>query len=104
MSRLDNANGPVWGLASDDLNATLLEWPEGGGALEHVNQERDVLIFVAAGSATVTVDGEAQELRAGQAIIIEKGRRRSITAGAHGVRYLSVHRRRPPLQIRSRQG
>jgi hypothetical protein len=32
-------------------------------------------------------------------MIIAKGRRRKISAGRHGVRYLSVHRRRPPLQI-----
>jgi hypothetical protein len=37
-------------------------------------------------------------------MIIEKGRRRRITAGRDGVRYLSVHRRRPPLQIRTLSG
>lgn len=98
----DDVQGPLWGLASDDLNATLLAWREGGGPAEHVNDERDVLIFVVAGSANVSVDGEAEELHAGRGLIIEKARRRSIAAGAHGVRYLSVHLRRPPLQIRSR--
>jgi len=34
--------GPVCGAATGDLNATLLEWPPGGGAAEHVNAERDV--------------------------------------------------------------
>ncbi|HZP71874.1 MAG TPA: hemerythrin domain-containing protein [Gaiellaceae bacterium] len=96
----ERASGPQWGLASRDLNATLLAWPEGGGPDEHVNDERDVLIFVVSGSATVTVDGEPTELPAGRATIVEKGRRRSITAGRRGVRYLSVHLRRPPLQIR----
>ncbi len=60
-----NRGGPVWGAASDDLNATLLEWPAGGGPAEHVNAERDVLYVVLAGTATLTVDGEPQELRAG---------------------------------------
>lgn len=92
--------GPLWGLASDDLNATLLAWRPGRGSDEHVNEERDVLIFVVEGSAVVTVDGAPQELRAGVAVIVEKGRRRSVTAGPHGVRYLSAHLRRPPLQIR----
>ena len=96
------AEGPLWGLASEDLNATLLAWRENGGPEEHVNDERDVLVFVVDGSATVTVDGEAVELRRGEALIVDKGRRRSISAGDRGVRYLSVHRRRPPLQIRSR--
>ncbi len=91
--------GPVWGLASDDLNATLLEWPAGAGTPEHVNDERDVLVFVAEGSATVAVDGEERELREGEGLIVGKGRRRAITAGQRGVSYLSVHLRRPPLQI-----
>jgi quercetin dioxygenase-like cupin family protein len=93
------SGGPLWGLASDDLNATLLEWPAGAGTPEHVNDERDVLVFVAEGSATVAVDGEERELREGEGLIVGKGRRRAITAGQRGVSYLSVHLRRPPLQI-----
>lgn len=95
--------GPVWGHASEDLNATLLSWPAGGGATEHVNDERDVLIYVVDGSVTIAVDGEEQELRAGNATIVPKRARRELRAGSHGVRYLSVHRRRPPLQIASRR-
>lgn len=95
-------HGPVWGTASDDLNATLLSWAAGGGPPEHVNEERDVLVVVLAGSATVvTVDGDERQLDRGEAMIIAKGRTRRITAGPDGVRYLSVHRRRPPLQIGS---
>jgi len=95
-----NNEGPVWGLESDDLNATLLAWGSGRGTAEHVNTERDVLIFVADRSAVVTIDADAQELQPGSAVIIPKGRRRSVLAGPRGVRYLSVHIRRPPLQIR----
>jgi mannose-6-phosphate isomerase-like protein (cupin superfamily) len=107
-SQLDGLNssdvphsGPVWGAASEDLNATLLAWSAGGGPPEHVNGERDVLVFVADGLSTVTVEGEDRELAAGEALIVDKGRRRTITAGAGGVRYLSVHLRRPPLEIQS---
>lgn len=99
--RMTGSGGPVWGEASEDLNATLLAWRAGSGPPEHVNHERDVLVFVDAGSATVTVDGEERLLRASEAVIIEKGRRRRITAGPAGVRYLSVHLSRPPLQIKS---
>jgi mannose-6-phosphate isomerase-like protein (cupin superfamily) len=91
--------GPVWGEASEDLNATLLAWHAGSGPPEHINDERDVLVFVAEGSATVSVDEDDRLLRVGEAVIIRKGQKRRITAGAGGVRYLSVHRRRPPLQI-----
>jgi quercetin dioxygenase-like cupin family protein len=89
----------VWGLESEDLNATLLVWSPGEGPPEHVNEERDVLVFVVEGSAELTVDGEVAALAAGDAKIVVKGRRRRLTAGPDGVRYLSVHLRRPPLQI-----
>ena len=93
--------GPLWGTATEDLNATLLAWPAGGGPDEHVNAERDVLLVVLEGDAVVTLDGEPHSVRAGEALVLEKGRARSIAAGPEGVRYLSVHRRRPPLQIGS---
>lgn len=92
-------SGPVWGIASEELNATLLYWRAGEGPPEHVNAERDVLVAVLAGSVIVSTDEEEHELAAGEATIIAKGRRRKISAGPEGVRYLSVHRRRPPLQI-----
>jgi quercetin dioxygenase-like cupin family protein len=92
--------GPVWGAESEDLNATLLVWSAGDGPPEHVNDERDVLIFIVNGAATVTVDGQEHELAAADALIVEKGRRRRVTAAQGGVRYLSVHLRRPPLQIK----
>ena len=92
-------SGPAWGLESEDLNATLLVWSAGGGPPEHVNAERDVLVFVVEGTAELTVDGETSVLAAGEATIVTKGRRRRLTAGPEGLRYLSVHLRRPPLQI-----
>lgn len=92
--------GPVWGAASADLNATLLEWPPAGGPAEHVNEERDVLYVVLAGSVTLTVDGESQELGAGEATIVDKGTRRALVAGADGVRYLTAHTRRGGLELK----
>ncbi|HEU5244982.1 MAG TPA: cupin domain-containing protein [Gaiellaceae bacterium] len=94
------AGGPVWGAASADLNATLLEWPAGKGPAEHVNEQRDVLYVVLTGSATLTVDGEAHELGVGEATIVDKGARRALVAGAEGVRYLTAHIRRGGLEIK----
>jgi quercetin dioxygenase-like cupin family protein len=91
--------GPLWSTETEDLNATLLAWPPGAGPAEHVNTERDVLLVLLAGSATVTIDGETTLADAGQVITIEKGGTRRITAGPEGVRYLSIHVRRTPLQI-----
>jgi quercetin dioxygenase-like cupin family protein len=93
--------GPVWGPATEDLNATLLAWEAGGGPPEHVNDELDVLVCVLEGSAFVTLDDAERLLAPGDVLIVEKGRRRRIVAGPQGVRYLSAHRRRPALRIRS---
>jgi quercetin dioxygenase-like cupin family protein len=81
------------------LNATLLSWRAGAGPPEHVNGERDVLVVVLAGSATLRTDEGERELAVGEATIIAKGQRRKISAGRNGVRYLSVHRRRSSLLI-----
>ena len=95
------SRGPVWGAESEDLNATILVWPAGEGPAEHVNDARDVLYVVVAGSARLTVDGDAHELRAGDAVIVVKGARRALVAGPDGVRYATAHIRRGGLQIRS---
>ena len=91
--------GPVWGLETDDLNATLLAWRPGEGTPEHVNDHRDVLVLVVDGSGAVDVDGERAELRAGQVVVVPKGARRRIEAGPDGIRYVSVHGRRGGLTI-----
>lgn len=47
--------GPVWGVATEDLNATLLCWDPGDGVPEHINADRDVLIVVIGGDGTLVV-------------------------------------------------
>ncbi|MGH3000118.1 MAG: cupin domain-containing protein [Gaiellaceae bacterium] len=91
--------GPVWGAASEDLNATMLVWPAGEGPGEHVNESRDVLYVVVDGSVELTVDGEKSELRAGEAVIVDKGARRALVAGPDGATYATAHLRRGGLQI-----
>ena len=90
----------MWGAASADLNATLLEWPAGEGPPEHVNESLDVLYVVVAGSATLTVDGVPYDLEPGGAMIVDKGARRGLAAGLDGVRYLTAHVRRGGLQLK----
>ena len=49
--------GAAWGLASHDLNATLLVWPADHQVPEHVNADLDVLVVVLEGSGVAVVDG-----------------------------------------------
>jgi quercetin dioxygenase-like cupin family protein len=99
----ETRRGPLWGTASEDLNATLLAWPPGEGPPEHVNEERDVLVVCLAGSGTIFIDGAAQPLEPEHALVVPKGSSRRIVAGTEGIRYLTAHVKRPGvLQIRPR--
>jgi quercetin dioxygenase-like cupin family protein len=90
--------GPVWGADSEELNATLLEWPPGEGPGETASK-LDVLYVVVAGALTLTVAGEPHELAAGEALIVPKDVPREPVAGPDGVRYLTAHRRRGLLHL-----
>jgi mannose-6-phosphate isomerase-like protein (cupin superfamily) len=92
-------HGPVWGVATEDLNATLLRWGPDEGVAEHVNAERDVLVVVIEGGGVMSIDGRDFELLPDRAVIVRKGARRSVRAGSDGLRYLSVHLRREGLAI-----
>jgi mannose-6-phosphate isomerase-like protein (cupin superfamily) len=91
--------GPLWGTAVGDLNASLLAWDSQHGPPEHVNEERDVLYVVLVGGGTLELDGVAKDVRAPSAFVVEKGQRRRLTAARDGIRYLTVHLRRPGLAI-----
>jgi quercetin dioxygenase-like cupin family protein len=96
------SNGPVWATATDDLNATILEWKAGRGTPAHVNHECDVVVVVLEGRGEVSIGGNCRKVATSDVIVIEKGQERRITAGPEGVRYLTVHRRRPGIAIRPR--
>jgi hypothetical protein len=91
---LATRRGPVWGDESAELNATILEWPPGDGPGETVSQ-LDVVYVVLTGSIVLNGD----ELRAGEARIVEQGEPRTVVAGPDGARYLTAHRRRGLLQL-----
>jgi quercetin dioxygenase-like cupin family protein len=98
LTTLDG-RGPAWGAASEELNATLLVWRVGEGQPEHVNEACDVAIVALAGAGALIVDGAEHDLRAGTLAIVPRGARRSVVAGADGLRCLTVHRRRGGLEI-----
>jgi hypothetical protein len=91
-------------MASDELNATLLVWPPGHEVAEETSSVLDVLLIVLEGGATAKVDDREHALFPGSALLLESGRMRTIRVGSEGVRYLSVHRRRGPLQLTGMPG
>ena len=92
--------GVVWTLeGSIEFNANLVRFEAGGGVGEHVNDEVDVIVVGVSGSGSVKVDGEEHPVSNGTMILVPRGARRSTRATSGDFAYLSVHRRRGPLQI-----
>jgi quercetin dioxygenase-like cupin family protein len=92
--------GAIWTLeARGELNANLVRFETGGGVGEHVNDEVDVLLVGVSGTGSIRVDGKAHTLSNGTMIFVPRGARRSTRAASEDFAYLSVHRRRGPLQI-----
>ena len=98
-------SGVIWTLdTSSDLNANLVRFGTGQGVGEHVNNEVEVIVVGVSGSGIVTVDQKEHALSAGMLVFIPKGARRSTVSASEDFAYLTVHRRRRPLQIGHRQG
>jgi quercetin dioxygenase-like cupin family protein len=86
------------------MNANLVRFGTGQGVGEHVNDEVEVIILGVSGSEIVTVDREEHALSSGMLVFIPKGARRATVSTSDDFAYLTVHRRRRPLQIGLRQG
>ncbi len=97
------ASGAVWSLPhGGDLDANAVWLRAGDGIDEHVNDDVDVLVVVWRGGGDLTADGLVTALRPGVVAQVPRGARRGIRAGADGLTYLSVHRRRDGLTISRR--
>lgn len=94
--------GVVWKLPHEgDLDGNLVRLAAGRGIDAHVNAEVDVLVIVRAGDGELEVDGTSHRLTPSALALVPRGTRRSITAGPDGITYLSIHRRRGGLGIRT---
>lgn len=95
--------GALWRLAADgrQLDANLIRVTPDTRVPAHVEPDLDVLLYVVDGGGRLdTGDGE-QPLEAGALVWLPRGSRRGVAAGPGGLTYLTVHRRRPGLTIRT---
>lgn len=95
--------GPVWSLATGDLNLNLICLPPGDEIPGHVNAEVDVIYLVVAGAGGITLgeaDASARPMAPGGLFVVPKGLHRAIHAGEAGLVYLTCHRRRAGLMPR----
>jgi quercetin dioxygenase-like cupin family protein len=93
-------HGAAFGLETEDLDMTLVAWPESYTVPPHVNSEVDVIMTVLSGTGEATVGAKLFPLRAGSILMIPKGAERSVRSMSDDFRYLNVHKRRRKLMPR----
>ncbi|WP_228975505.1 cupin domain-containing protein [Streptomyces sp. DH12] len=93
--------GTLWRLAAADrqLDANVVRLAPGAGVAVHVEPDLDVLVFVVNGHGELSTGDGTEPLEAGAVVWLPRGSRRGLTAGPHGLDYLTAHRRRPGMTI-----
>jgi uncharacterized protein (DUF2249 family)/quercetin dioxygenase-like cupin family protein len=96
-----DVTGAVWKLQARerDLDANVIALPPGQEIDAHTGPDLDVLIHVLAGSGRLTTELGTIDLTPGVLLWMPRRSRRRFTAGAEGLRYLTVHQRRQALLI-----
>jgi quercetin dioxygenase-like cupin family protein len=100
----DAPAGALWRLAESgrQLDANVVHLPAGERVGTHAEPDLDVLLLVIAGDGTMDTAEGPMALAGGALCWLPHGSTRSVSAGAGGLTYVTVHRRRPGMQIRSR--
>lgn len=93
--------GAVWKLESTQrqLDSNVIRLGPDDMIKAHKGPDQDVLLHVLAGSGVITSEAGPTDLSVGSLAWLPRASHRSITAGADGMSYLSVHVRRPGLAI-----
>lgn len=94
----------AWRLQSRerDLDSNVIALPPDGVIETHTGPDVDVLIHVLAGSGELGTERGSIDLRSGALVWLPRRSQRRLSAGPHGLRYLTVHRRREALVLEAR--
>ncbi len=93
----------VWRLAEGgrQLDANVLNLSGGQTIGTHAEPDLDVILVIVAGTGTMGTETGPLALVPGELVWLPRGSSRSLTAGTDGLAYLTVHRRRPGMKIRT---
>jgi uncharacterized protein (DUF2249 family)/quercetin dioxygenase-like cupin family protein len=96
-----DAAGALWKLDMRErhLDANLIRLQEDDRIALHRGPDLDVLVFVVAGDGELITSAGSSPLRSGDLAWLPRGSERSLQAGPEGLSYLTVHPRRPALDI-----
>jgi quercetin dioxygenase-like cupin family protein len=92
--------GVEWSVSPDGFHTNLVVLEASQVIEPHRNDELDVLFVVLDGLVVLEVDGDPLRATASWAALVPRGAMRSVTAGAEGARYLTIHASRAPLNPR----
>lgn len=100
--RAAGSAGALWRLAEEgrQLDANVVHLPAGRRVETHTERDVDVLLVVLGGDGALTGPDGALALAEGVLAWLPRGSTRSLAAGAQGLSYLTVHRRRDGMRIR----
>jgi quercetin dioxygenase-like cupin family protein len=100
------STGALWRLAETgrQLDANLIRVPPRTSIDAHAEPDLDVLLLVVAGDGTLGSAAGPSPLESGSLVWLPHGSVRSVAAGEGGLSYVTVHRRRPGMQIQGRPG
>jgi quercetin dioxygenase-like cupin family protein len=97
-------NGVQWTLpAPSQLNVNLVHLDPGASIADHVAHDVDVVVLVLAGTGVLEGIDLHVELAEHMLIHLPAGTSRALRAGPAGLGYVTVHRRRGPMQIGERE-
>jgi uncharacterized protein (DUF2249 family) len=96
-----DAAGALWKLEAQErhLDANLIRLQPRARIDRHLGPDLDVLVFVVAGGGKLLTARGAVPLACGDIVWLPRRSERSFQAGAEGLSYLTVHPRRPALQV-----
>ncbi|MGI5365468.1 hypothetical protein C9J60_26590 [Streptomyces sp. A244] len=96
--------GALWRLAEPgrQLDANLVRVPPRGSIGTHAEPDLDVLLLVVTGDGTLGAADGPHPVEPGSLVWLPHGSVRNVTAGESGLTYVTVHRRRPGMQIQGR--
>lgn len=93
--------GSVWQLTpgARDLDANIIVLPPNDEIAMHVGPELDVVIVVLEGSGELETELNVIGLHPGAVVWLPKRAQRRFVASSDGLKYFSVHQRKPSLNI-----
>lgn len=96
-----STGGSIWQLepGARDLDSNIIALPAGDEIGLHIGPDLDVLVLVLQGSGQLHTELDVVELQQGTLVWLPRNAQRRFVAGSEGIQYLTVHHRKPTLNI-----